>query len=321
IISGTLPNNITSLTFSREYNHPIEPGVLPSSLKILTFGSEFNQPLAKGTIPRNLVKLTFGYMFNQDISPGLLHGTLKTLIFGHLYGNLKHTTIVHGSLPFGLSSLTFGGRFNQVFTKVLLPLSLKSLVLGSDYNTPMKSGALPLSLVELTLGRNFQRALHEVSFPSSLKTLYIKDYTHCRYLACQPHSIEHVSFSFMRCISFVDALDVTPVVSTLQMLIITANVFDINTMDKLLTLLPIVLDRFPGERVNTFNLLQLDQSNQSVLMWLKIRVLVDRSTHKRDKLLCIIGYGDHKNIFVDILPSGSQPFHSKLWNIIKNSVG
>src|SRR6266567_3325134 len=61
----SLPPSIIHLTFSPDFNQPIN-GFIPSSVIELVFGSNFNQPI-NGCIPSAVECVFFGHNFNQSI--------------------------------------------------------------------------------------------------------------------------------------------------------------------------------------------------------------------------------------------------------------
>ena len=60
-----MPNSVTHLTFSVNFNQPIN-SCIPGSVTHLTFGANINQPI-NGCIPDSVTHLTFGYYFDHDI--------------------------------------------------------------------------------------------------------------------------------------------------------------------------------------------------------------------------------------------------------------
>jgi hypothetical protein len=150
------PSDVTHLTFSRDFDHPVDR--LPSSLTRLVLRGDFNQPVDR--LPVSLTHLEFGWMFNQPVNhlpTSLTHLTFRD----HFNQRVDH-------LPASLTHLTLGSRFNNPVD--YLPASLTHLTLGYYFNHPMDH--LPASLTHLTLSYVFSQPVRHL--PGSLKSIIIQ---------------------------------------------------------------------------------------------------------------------------------------------------
>ncbi|EFA81378.1 hypothetical protein PPL_05362 [Heterostelium album PN500] len=115
-----ITNDVTSLAFSRYYNHPILPGTLPTQLRFLLLDAYFNFPLRPHVLPCHLTELNLGDSFNMPLEKDVL--------------------------PQSLMILTLGNAFNKPLCN--LPSQLKKLTLGSFFCSKLK---LPDSLIKLDI--------------------------------------------------------------------------------------------------------------------------------------------------------------------------
>jgi len=107
--------HLKSLSFNNDFNKMIKSKIipknitknsLPDNLTHLTFGKNFDQPLGGKCFPKTLTYLKFGEAFNYSIAPNILPVGLTHLIFGDDYNQL----ILKNTLPISLTHLVFGKK-------------------------------------------------------------------------------------------------------------------------------------------------------------------------------------------------------------------
>jgi hypothetical protein len=82
---NNLPNKLTHLVFSNDFNQLIGKYILPNTITHLTFGNDFNQPIVDYVLPNTLTHLTFGNNFNQLIGEYVLPNSITHLTFGYYF--------------------------------------------------------------------------------------------------------------------------------------------------------------------------------------------------------------------------------------------
>jgi len=119
-----IPNTITHLTFSRNFNRSIKD-IIPPSVTHLTFGYNFNQCIKKDNIPPSVTHLTFGNNFNQPIID---------------------------CIPPSITHLMFGRKFKQLVGHYI-PSSVTHLIFSNDYNRRLEDD-IPSSVTHLINNRD-----------------------------------------------------------------------------------------------------------------------------------------------------------------------
>ncbi|KAN0023311.1 hypothetical protein ACTFIU_011481 [Dictyostelium citrinum] len=120
--------NLKKLSFSPNFNEPININELPSSIETLIMSHKYNQPLSPNCLPKKLKVLIFGYYFNEKLTKNVL--------------------------PNNLGYIEFGEKFDQVLESDSLPKSLKYITFDKSYKQPIGSNVLPPSL-ELIIIKNW----------------------------------------------------------------------------------------------------------------------------------------------------------------------
>lgn len=187
-----LSENITKITFPRNFNHSIE---LENNFQLthLTFGFYFNQPIK---LPNNsqLTHLSFGQRFNQPIC---LTNKIIDLSFGNLFDQPIDLVDSITHLSFGnyfnhplqltnnsqLIYLKFGFRFNQ---PIQLTDNLTHVIFGKCFNKRIRM-TNNSRLVDLTLGYYFAR---RINLPN-IKYLNI-NCNNLRLIEKLPNSLEKI---------------------------------------------------------------------------------------------------------------------------------
>ncbi|EFA80609.1 hypothetical protein PPL_06548 [Heterostelium album PN500] len=160
-----LPESLTSISFSREFNDELLPGFLPPNLKELTLDQYFNRTILAGVLPNTLVKLKFNVSFNQDLEPGVLPASLKVLKF-RCQGFKRDFKV--GSLPPNLEVLEYSGN-NSPIGDGILPLSLHTLTYAPiTWSKQFKSLINLKTLLFYTMG---EESFDLSSLPESLTSL------------------------------------------------------------------------------------------------------------------------------------------------------
>lgn len=130
LVPGCFPLGLEQLSFDYwegKYNKNILPGVLPDSLTYLNLSRDFNLKIGQNVLPKSLKKLIFSYKFNQPIDKGVLPESLENLEFGN---DFNHS--LDDVLPGHLEYLYVGISFDHPIT---LPSSLLSFSCGNKlYN-------------------------------------------------------------------------------------------------------------------------------------------------------------------------------------------
>ena len=110
-----LPINLTHLTFSNDFNQPINENVLPNKLTHLIFGYQFNQPILPGVLSNlnNLTNLTFGSNFNQSLLPSVFPISLTNLTFGYNFNQPLQSGVLPNTLQY------IGVENKQIFLNLL----------------------------------------------------------------------------------------------------------------------------------------------------------------------------------------------------------
>jgi hypothetical protein len=130
------------------FNQPIGSGVLPQSLTHLIFSFNFQQIIDVNNIPKTLTHFTchgpfYVQMMNQKSK---LPKNIKHVTFGDDFDISLKSRI----LPKMLTHLTFGSKFNQYLDAGDLPQTLTHLTLGKAFNKQLSPGVLPSKLEHLT---------------------------------------------------------------------------------------------------------------------------------------------------------------------------
>ncbi|EFA77397.1 hypothetical protein PPL_12612 [Heterostelium album PN500] len=181
-----LPGNLTSLSFSSEFDEPLLKGYLPPNLITLKLGAAFNQPIEEDTLPNTLKTLIFGEGFDYPIEPGVLPESLEVLKMINRDYELGFQV---GSLPPNLRVLTYSGSCEEIGLGVLPPSldTLKNVPSGwiSEINT------LP-NLKSLSLFKHrFQEPIVVSDLPASLTSLKV-DYS-TQLTSAMPSSIKNLN--------------------------------------------------------------------------------------------------------------------------------
>ncbi|EFA75765.1 hypothetical protein PPL_10820 [Heterostelium album PN500] len=181
-----IPMNITSLTFSFDFNEPLFKGCFPPNLKKLKLDGTFNQVIEVGVLPDTLEKFETSTI-NQILEPGVLPTSLK--IFKMLTPAPDNYLKV-GSLPPNLQKFVhYGGEDDNIDLNVL-PNSL--IKLDSVPLSWMKSIKQLENLRSLML-KESSGLLDLADLPKSLTRLYISYSVTLK--SALPTSIRHLTLS------------------------------------------------------------------------------------------------------------------------------
>jgi len=149
LIGFDFPSSITSITFSCNYNRPIDDVQWPPHLTTLSFAkAPFDQPL--DNLPSTLERLAIGDSF-------------------------RHWQTLRDAWPSTLTHLSLGNSFNDRLQTLRLPDSLTHLNVGSKFDQPIDHVQWPPQLIALRLGCSFDQSLRGASLPHSLTVLQVDD--------------------------------------------------------------------------------------------------------------------------------------------------
>ena len=98
--------------------------IYPKKLQYLTFSWDFNEPINRDNIPKSVTSIKFGEKFNRSVDE--LPLLIKSIEFG------RHFNQTVDNLPSSIESIKFGHEFNQTVDK--LPSSIKNLEFDHDFN-------------------------------------------------------------------------------------------------------------------------------------------------------------------------------------------
>ncbi|GAM22744.1 hypothetical protein SAMD00019534_059190 [Acytostelium subglobosum LB1] len=189
LLTGDLPDTLTTLVFDFGFDQAVSPYVLPASLQSIVFNNPFNQPILEDVLPSSLTTLVFGYSFNQPIAPRTLPASLRTLVFGIQF---NQPLMAKDVLPPSLSSLSLERNYLHPFNPMSRPSirsltlinlihidhpglamsSVTSLTLGDDaFNVAIAPGSLPPSLKTLVLGHFFDHEIEPLTLPAGLTSI------------------------------------------------------------------------------------------------------------------------------------------------------
>jgi len=93
---------------------------LPSHIKMITFSADFDKPI-ENYIPSSVTHLTFGYFFDKPIE-NYISSSVTHLTFGHNFDQP-----INNCIPSSVTHLTFGYFFEQPI-KDCIPSSVTHLI-------------------------------------------------------------------------------------------------------------------------------------------------------------------------------------------------
>jgi hypothetical protein len=194
-----IPETVTSLEFSGEFDQEIHPGDLPRSLTKLVISSWYTHIFEANALPLGLIEFEIGGVYNQEFVPHSLPCTLEILDMSQCSRYSKSfapevlppsltTLAVHYTraddeydtpifeanvLPKNIQSLTITGEFPQEFDcERILPDSLHTLRFGVDYRGIVYPQFIPPNIRELNIGMG-EFYSDEFALPDTLQKLVV----------------------------------------------------------------------------------------------------------------------------------------------------
>ncbi len=170
-----LPNTIKCLKFGWKFNQQLKSFydsfdrnsecVIPNSVTHLSLSNNFDKPLKPGVIPFGVTSLHLGYYFDQELEVGSIPNSVKILHMGFKF-NRKLTV---GIIPNSVEILHLGGYFNHSFEYGIIPNSVVFLVLSIMFNQIIKPGDIPNSVIYLYFGTYFSKVINDENIPKSVR--------------------------------------------------------------------------------------------------------------------------------------------------------
>ncbi|EFA75834.1 hypothetical protein PPL_10889 [Heterostelium album PN500] len=156
-----IPNTITKLSTTFNFNEPLVKGSLPNTLRHLFLDSDINNDFEVGVFPEGMTKIELIHNFQFELKPGVFPSSLKILILPNYRFTLKP-----GVLPNNLYKLRYSGE-KTTLVEGVLPESLRILDIASAYWLEGPASVLPVNLEQLTLNDKYCTDL----LPINIKTL------------------------------------------------------------------------------------------------------------------------------------------------------
>ncbi|EFA78972.1 hypothetical protein PPL_08440 [Heterostelium album PN500] len=175
-----LPESLTSISISHEYDEPFSMANLPQNLKQLKIGASFDQPIDAASLPKTLKTLRFGNVQSDELAIDLLPRSLKSFNAESLPPNLEVLDFINPwsapdtgkvKLPSSLRTVIFPPL--AWLPSVVSLSNLTSLIVGQatsfEYGM-LDLSTLPASLTELCV---LTPIMLQSSMPTSIKQLNI----------------------------------------------------------------------------------------------------------------------------------------------------
>lgn len=166
------PDELTHLTFDKQYNNYIDFSLLPSSLVYLDIPSlSLQYFLNPHLLPHQLISLTLSNV-NQEIINVLKELRLNYLCINHIDEKIN----IDDKFPSTLKVMNIG--INNMLTENVFPEGLKMLHLNYYCNKSINKNVFPKSLSTLNFSSTYMITMNENVLPEGLKILKILTYNH-----------------------------------------------------------------------------------------------------------------------------------------------